>query len=104
VSVLKREAELLQQLLQDPDADTEAIRNLADSLAGAIANAPEWPTPEQSLALGRLLADRQANVMRAFNGASMFLPADYVGADFREPGTNEPYFECGIAPDGRVSS
>lgn len=103
MSELRRSAQALQTMLQDPDADLESVRELADELAGALANGGrEWPTPEQALALGRLMADRPLQRAQVGPGGVMYLPTDYVAVHFADSSANG--FDCGIAPDGRVSS
>jgi len=105
MSELRANAEALTALLQDPDADSEQIRDLADSLAGAVLrNANDRVSTEQALALGRVLGQRmnhEDGAMEAAlvtNGRGHFLPDEYLHVEFRTG------FECGVAADGSVSS
>lgn len=99
---LRTNAQALQTLLQDPDADNEQIRELADDLAGALANTPALgPSAEQGLALVTLMHRFRAN------GAGVRvnqhdLPDGFLGVTIA-PATGGPY-DCGIAPNGDVSS
>lgn len=57
----------------------------------------------QALALGRLMRNRQAQLVRITPGGA-FLPEGYLAVDF-DGGQGIPGgFTCGISPDGDVSS
>jgi hypothetical protein len=80
----------------EEDVDPSAVAELAHEVANTLEQVLEEPTNVQALALARLLRDRpgkSANVTPNFD-----LPAGYWFVTFNDG------FECGIAPNGDVSS
>lgn len=82
----------------------ERARDAAERAAKIAGELLSEPTNVQALALARLLRDRPEHVARVYPYGRFDLPDGYwlVIFDHRERGAHD--FECGIAPNGRVSS
>lgn len=63
----------------------------------------DTPTPAQGIALARVMRDFHSNGARV-TAKTFDLPEGYLAVTLYDPQDRGPDFECGIAPNGDVSS
>lgn len=88
----------------DPEYNRRAIGAATEEVVRVVRELLEEPTNVQALALARLMRSRRRGTATlglslAHHSPDAFVLANYWTAVFADDG-----FECGIAPDGSVSS